>query len=328
MKSEDIRKQAFSSRLKSELCAMTAGQVGMTRTGDRVFDDCCSVAFLRAVLLYAGRGDRSCTIRSENSALLEICAFLLIKYYNIEAKVIQVGIKNKSAGYKLELDPRDSRVKAITDSLCFCDGERPVLRDFVCDSCFKAFLRGAFLSCGTILDPSKGYHLELSCSDEGRLDALNARMEENGIRFRKSVRKSSYILYMKGSGDIEDFLTLIGGQKYALEMMEVIIERERNNNNTRRNNSEVANLDRACTYAAEIIGAIYILRNSGRFDALPEALRETALLREQNPFASLTELCALSGGKLTKSGLNHRFRKIMALAENEKNKERQEKDYE
>lgn len=185
---------------------------------------------------------------------------------------------------------------------------------FQCPSCVGAFFRGAFLSGGTITDPILGYHLEISTPNNSLANELCRIMNENGLMAKVSVRKKRSAVYFKDSELIEDFLTFVGAQNAALNMMNTKIMRDIRNNENRRSNCDAANIYKITGSAREQTDAINKLKKSGKFDELSDDLKTTAELRLQYPFESLTRLAEMHEPKITKSGVNHRLKKLIELS--------------
>lgn len=184
-----------------------------------------------------------------------------------------------------------------------------------CRRCPVYFLRGAFVSAGYVADPKKRYHLEIRIPDRSGFEELKSALDGCGFRFRTVRRGEKDVFYIKDSEDIEDFLTMSGCQDKAMELMELKVERSVKNRINRVNNYDGANLQRTVNFSGKLRDAIEFLKANDGFERLPESLKNTAALRGRFPGASLNELCALSGEKLTKSGLNHRFQRIIEEAD-------------
>jgi hypothetical protein len=177
------------------------------------------------------------------------------------------------------------------------------------------FLRGVFISCGSVTDPSKDYHLELVPPNSGKCSELLDFMNECGLAMKKSIRKSQSFVYCKGSERIIDFLTFIGATKHSMELMNVMIYKEIRNNVNRAVNCEAANIDKTTRAAGKQISDIeYIFAEKGE-KFLKEQLREVALVRRSNPDMSLYEVGMALKIPISKSGVNHRLRKISQIAE-------------
>ena len=185
-----------------------------------------------------------------------------------------------------------------------------------------AFLKGAFLAGGSVTDPGKGYHLEMSTSHYSVSRELSALMGEMGFRPKETTRKANYVTYFKSSSAIEDFLTAIGAPVQAMEIMNAKVEKQLRGGVNRRVNCDAANLDKTVDAALEQLDAIRRLEEAARLDTLPEKLKEAVELRRANPEMTLTELAALCHPPVTKSAFNHRLRKLMSMADNLKEAEK------
>lgn len=189
---------------------------------------------------------------------------------------------------------------------------------FKCEACTGAFLRGLFLASGSVTDPSHGYHLEFSVSNDKKCFALMEYLNENGFPARRTVRRGVPSLYIKESESIEDFMTFIGAAQASLSIMNAKIMRDIRNNVNRRMNCDSANLYKTTGAATHQIHAIKHLMDTGRFEFLPDQLKETAKIRLENPQASLEELAVLHEGNISKSGVSHRLAKIVDFDDSKK----------
>ena len=177
-----------------------------------------------------------------------------------------------------------------------------------------AYLRGAFLAGGSVTDPTKRYHLEMTTSHYKVSRETCALLIECGFSPKELTRGGNNILYFKQSDYIEDFLTAIGAQVSAMGVMEAKVEKDLRNGVNRRVNCETANLTKVVDASMGQMAAIRALEEAGELDKLPGKLRETALLRKENPEATLQELAAMLEPPITKSAINHRMRKLLELA--------------
>ena len=156
-----------------------------------------------------------------------------------------------------------------------------------------AYLRGAFLAGGSVTDPAKRYHLEMTTSHYKVSRETCALLIECGFSPKELSRGGNNILYFKQSDYIEDFLTAIGAQVSAMGVMEAKVEKDLRNGVNRRVNCETANLTKVVDASMGQMAAIRALEEAGELDKLPGKLRETALLRRENPEATLQELAAM-----------------------------------
>lgn len=183
------------------------------------------------------------------------------------------------------------------------------------DCCKTAFLRGAFLAGGSVTDPAKGYHLELATTHQSVAREGDALVQEVlGFGPKCTKRAGGQILYLKNSEQISDFLTYLGAPLAAMGIMEARLEKELNNKVNRRCNCDEANTSKVVEAAQEQLAAIRILRSRGLMEQLPGKLQQAALAREENPELSLTELAALMEPPITKPAMNHRLKKLVAMA--------------
>ena len=177
-----------------------------------------------------------------------------------------------------------------------------------------AFLRGAFFAGGSITDPQKRYHLELTTSHLQVSRELDSLLQECGYPPKSLSRGGSLITYFKQSDQIEDFLTLIGAPVAAMNVMSAKLEKDLRNSVNRRLNCDSANLDKAVEAAQEQMEAIRRLQAAELLEQLPDKLQETAALRLEYPELSLSEMAAEFDPPVSKSCLNHRLRKLLELS--------------
>lgn len=175
------------------------------------------------------------------------------------------------------------------------------------------YLRGAFLSSGSVTNPEKGkYHLEIASYYDEHASDLQALLANFGIVSKVIARKSKTITYLSNSEMILDLLSLIGANGARFKLEDAKIVREMRNMANRQTNFEAANIGKTVNAAQTVIEAIKYLKS---IDKLPDNLREIAVARMANPDATIVELGKALDPPLGKSGVNHRLRKIKALAE-------------
>ncbi|MBQ3969018.1 MAG: DNA-binding protein WhiA [Clostridia bacterium] len=199
--------------------------------------------------------------------------------------------------------------------------------------CASDFLRGAFLVCGNISSPESEYHLEFNVAHKNLSEDLQKLIEEvsefvggRAIVPKISGRRGSYVVYIKDSDDISDFLTLIGASNASMEVMQVKIMKNIVNAKTRKVNSEIANTEKTVSAAVRQIRAINMLDECGKLQTLSEELQTVARIRKAYPLASLKELCGYFEDPISKSGLNHRLNRLVELSEtDDKNKKANKK---
>lgn len=298
---------SFSANVKSELL-----QTDLEK-------DCCLHAFCYGLLLCS----RSFSVR-EISALTEH-RDISEKYTEILKTVCKVTpsvIKSDAGKYHIEVKSHEDRIK-IMEIFGYDPKGRTMRINYanIADECCKsAFLRGAFLSCGTVNDPNKRYHLEFVMPYKNLIKDLAhfiSGLEEFEMKASPKIiqRNSNYVMYFKGSEAIEDLLTVMGAVKSSLNVMGVKMYKDVRNNVNRKLNFENANLDKTVDAATRQIDAIRKIKSTVGIGKLPEELREIAKIRYENPDMSLRELSENLSVPLSRSGVNHRLKKICDIAE-------------
>lgn len=183
------------------------------------------------------------------------------------------------------------------------------------DCCKRAFVKGAFMGGGTVIDPNKNYNLEIITAYLGLSNEFLKILNDIGFNFKTAHRKSKYVLYTKSSEGIADFLTYIGAFKAQMELINIKIEKEIRNDFNRSANSEAANLDKTIEASVRQIQAIELIDSRIGMDELSDDLKELARLRLDNRSASMTELGQMLSKPLGKSGVNRRFQKLLNIAD-------------
>lgn len=295
---------SFSSETKNELC-----KVPMNRP-------CCIRSELYGILLFCNTFSAGeLRILTEHKPFLQRAEKLLTRAAGIQPK-LYLG----EEGGKLSLNLQDPEQLQKLFTLFSYDPIRnpshhinlSLLEE---DCCRASFLRGAFLAGGSLISPKKSYHLELVTGHYSVSRETVSLLLEMGFRPGSLTRGGNYTLYLKHSEALEDLLTTIGAPIAAMEIMNTKVEKDLLNRVNRRINCDEANLDKTVNAAAAQIKAIRHLRELPVWEELPQALRDTAALRERNPELSLSQLAELSDPPVTKSCMNHRIRRIMELAE-------------
>lgn len=307
--------QTYSAGVKDFLCRKTAYEVGLDGTApdttSKRCDNCCALAFFYGVTVFSRRLKReTMTLTIENEKLLEICTYIMIHHFLAAPDVRQTERGGKT---RFEVTfGRDLVGHELTEILD--SSEKDFSFACQCEDCVRMFVRGAFLSAGNITDPDLDYRVEFLLKDPSTAEGL---ADFIGEYFSPKIakRRSDYVVYVKGGERVEEFFAIIGAEKVALDIMATSIEKETMNALNRSCNCESANMQK--TVNASVVGchAIQKLRDSGRLDTLPDELKEVAFLRETFPEASLTELAARTDGRISRSSINRRMKKLIELSE-------------
>lgn len=179
----------------------------------------------------------------------------------------------------------------------------------------KSIVRGCFLGAGSVTDPNKQYHLEISFEEKNNSEYILNICREFGVILKTLENKDRFQLYIKDGEEISKFLALIGANKGVMAFEDVRITKEIKNNVNRLVNCETANLNKIVNAAVDQVNDIRIIQNLNKFEELPDYLKEIALLRLENQDVSLKALGEMLEKPIGKSGVSHRLQKIHEIAE-------------
>ena len=184
------------------------------------------------------------------------------------------------------------------------------------ESAFAAALAGCFVISGSVTDPERGYHLEIVMPDADSAEAVRRKLADSQptIPLKTTVRKGDTILYLKQNEQICDALTFFGAPNASMSLVEQQIYKSFRSQTNRRMNCDLANIDKTIAAGAQQVQDIELIRRTIGLDALPETLQEIAVVRLQDPEASLTDLGAQCNPPLTRSGVHHRLHRISEIA--------------
>lgn len=308
---------SFASDIKKELSTIES-------------DTCCSVAELVALIrmngvLSTSKHQMTLDIQTENAAIARrIYKLIRLMYtHHIELLVRKKMTLRKNNVYIVRLveDVEDilQQLGIITKDKTLAYGRSESFLEKLC--CKKAYLRGAFLAGGSINNPeTSSYHLEIFNYVEQHNDFLCNLLNEFQLKARVLKRRNGYIAYIKEAEKITEFLIIIGAHNALFKFEDVRIVRDMRNSVNRLVNCETANLNKTIGAAFRHIENIKYIDETIGLDALPERLQEIAHVRLKHQEATLKELGELiSNGPISKSGVNHRLKRIAKIAEKIKN---------
>lgn len=291
---------------------------------------CCEIAeisgFMRIAgsLMLSGKGRMGISMSTENPAIARHIKTLFTKYYGISIELLvgQGGFNKNQHLYEMVARPENNAEQILRESgiLTVKEGSNNI-SNAISDNliktkcCRKSYLRGLFLAGGTLSDPNKGYHFEITADNEAlAMDIKRLLNSFVDIHAKVSKRKESWVVYIKDSEQIKDILNILGAHSQLLEFENVRILKEVRNEANRINNCEFANMDKAINAANKQIDAINHIKNTIGIDALPSKLLDTALVRLENPESSLVELGELLNPPIKKAGVYHRLKKIEQIS--------------
>ncbi|GKV57052.1 putative sporulation transcription regulator WhiA [Sporosarcina sp. NCCP-2222] len=289
-------------------------------------DDCCIKAEISAFIRMNGalsfsNKQLSLDVQTENAAI---------------ARRLYSNVK-KLYPYKVELLVR-KKMRLKKNNIYICrirEGAKQLLEDLYIltgtfqfnneiaaplvenDCCKRAYLRGAFLAGGSVNNPeTSSYHLEMFSFYKEHSEALVELMNSFYLNAKSIERKKGYIAYLKEAEKISDFLSLIGAHVSLMKFEDVRILRDMRNSVNRLVNCETANLNKTIGAAQRQVENIKFIESTIGIDQLPDRLQEIARLRVEYQDVTLKELGEMvSGGPVSKSGVNHRLRKIEEIAD-------------
>ena len=298
---------SFSGKAKAEICKILPQK------------RCCALSQCFGILLFCNSfGAGGIRIITESKEFAAALPKLFKKAFNVTFD----SLPESEATGKLNFQITDpAKLSQILEAYGFAMDtlamhiNLPVVEE---DCCKASFLRGAFLAGGSVTDPGKGYHMELTTVHQSVSREGYALMEEvMGFYPKSAVRGGGQVLYLKQSDLISDFLTYLGAPVAAMGIMEAKLEKELNNRVNRRCNCDDANTSKVVEAAQEQLASIRILHSRGLYDQLPNKLQQAAKARQENPEASLTELAAMMEPPITKPAMNHRLQRLVQMAQEE-----------
>ena len=308
---------SFSFKLKEEL----SRQISPARH--------CQIAEMAAIISLCGKiiiseEDRyTIKIHTENVAVARKYFTLLKKTFNIstDVSIRRNAYLNKNRTYTVTIREHEDALRVLhAVKLLDENGEvgenLNVVQNVVIQQscCRRAFIRGAFLSSGSISDPEKFYHFEIVCATEEKAEQLKNIIATFGLEAKIVKRKRYYVVYIKEGNQIVDILNVMEAPVTLMELENIRILKDMRNSVNRQVNCETANINKTVSAAVKQIEDIEYIKDTIGLDNLPDNLREIARERLERPEATLKELGEALDPPVGKSGVNHRLRKLCDLA--------------
>lgn len=296
---------SFSASAKAELCRVIPNK------------RCCALAEIFGILLFCNSFSGSgIKIITESRQFGQLLPKLFKKAFNFGFDLVPETENEKKLVFQI-LDPE--KIQTVMEMYGFDPSDTlalhvnlPVIEE---DCCKAAFLRGAFLAGGSVTDPGKRYHLEVTTTHQSVARETFALIREvMDIQPKTASRGGGQVLYLKQSELISDLLTYVGAPVAAMGIMEARLEKDLNNKVNRRCNCDDANTSKVVEAAQEQLAAIRKLRDLGLMDRLPAKLQQAAVAREENPESALSELAGMMDPPITKPAMSHRLKKLVAMA--------------
>lgn len=303
-------------------------------------NECCKLAQLSAIIHSCGElgiknGQMYIQVRTDLKELFNIIYDTINRLYGVklELRVDPNKSINKATKYLIDFPVEISRQVMFDCGLAKLDvdGDFELIRgidEHIVESpcCAISYIKGIFLTSATtniIIDDSldkvsrtfSGYHLEFVFSSEVFANDFSNLLSQQGISSKVTMRKKIYALYIKEAEQVSDLLVIVGAVKSMLKLQNEISLRQVRNNVNRQNNCINANITKTVNASLNQISAIEKLKEVNKFDALDDQMKEICNLRVEHPEDSLDSLTRLASFPITKSGINHKFRKVIKLAE-------------
>ena len=295
---------SFTSIVKTEISKLTFGKAEI-------------ISELSAILKNIGVIDKTIKITTENASLARKIFSEIKEMYNVSSKITVRRGYNFNKTYLYILDVHDK----INDIIIDLDLEHTIPSSYLVDdiSLKKAYLRGIFLSTGSINDPKKSrYHLEFVVDSEEYANFISSLLNEFLLNSKVIKRENKYMIYIKEAEKIGDFLRITNATNALLYYEDIRIYRENKNMTNRLNNCEQANVDKTIMAASNQIKDIEFIKEKDAYDLLDDKLKTLVDYRIKYPDVSLQELSDIMSHelntKITKSGLNHRFTRLKEFA--------------
>lgn len=304
---------SFAAQTKKELTGL-------------LLKDCCKKAELAALLRMNGALSFShkrliLDVTTENAAIARKIYTSLKDLFETQVELL--------VRKKMRLKKNNIYMIRVTQAVKEILGEFGILSDtfelkgaisptIIKKSCCKrSYLRGAFLAGGSVNNPeSSSYHLEIFTNYEDHGKALIELLEDFQLSAKIIERKKGFIIYMKEGEKITEFLNIIGAHQALFQFEDARILKDMRNSVNRLVNCETANLNKTVVASMRQLENILLIEERLGLDQLPEKLREIAIIRKQHPDINLKELGEmLPSGRVSKSGINHRFRKLDEIAD-------------
>lgn len=296
----------------------------------------CAQAFISGLLHACGAITKNsdgirCELVTDFKEVFDFLNGLVEKLYGerLQLEISNDYIINKTTYYRISF-PQEISTQVLKDCALMSANEEynfegkvdfNIIPD---EETKKHFLKGAYVGCATSSiklsdlgsrQATTGYHIEFASHRQMFLEGLNEVLKAFNLSGKIAIRKKIYVLYIKDSEAIKDLLALLGASQSVLDLSDEMAKRGLRNTVNRQVNCINANINKTIEASMKQIEAINYINKKIGLDTLPDDLQEVAVLRLANPQESMDELLKLSTIQLTKSGLNHRFRRILKIAD-------------
>lgn len=309
---------SFSGKVKEELAAHISNAMH------------CKIAEIAAILSMCGsvsidKNEKySLKFRTETEVTAEKLKTLLWKTFRIETEIVcrNNAYSKSQRTYTITIKEHENALK-ILQATKLINRAGDIEENFsitnnviiMKDCCKRAFIRGAFMAAGSISDPQKSYHFEIKCNNNKKSEQIINLLKNFNIEAKTVARKGHFVVYIKEGEGIVNVLNVMEAHIALMEMENIRILKDMSNYYNRQVNCETANIKKTVSTSIRQIDDINMIIQKKGLSYLPDKLQDIAIVRVENPDASLQELGQMLNPPLGKSGVNHRLRKICQIAE-------------
>ena len=300
---------SFTSNIKNEIATIQ-------------YSESENIAELSAILNIGAKIEEDkFEIFTENVSVARRIYTLIKDTYHVDIEMDTSGVNSLRKNRLVLLTVKEKLDLILSDLCIILDGKRvyvphSYLIDEIKDK--QAYLRGVFMMCGSINDPKTSrYHAEFVIYNEETANFVNSLLNELNFKSKVIKRNGSYMVYIKESEKISDFIKMLNATNSLFYYEDIRIYRDHKNMTNRLNNCEQANVDKIIATSNEQLELIRKLRETHDFDLLDERIKDICIYKEKYPESSMAELAEIISSEterpITKSGINHRFRKIKEM---------------
>lgn len=306
---------SFAADARGEIAHIECDQICCARS------ELCAALLASGGIAFLGRGRYGLSIESSDATIVRRYFSIIKKFFGVTGELRVSRTKQLSGMTRYQLVLPDDGAMHMLEELKLLDPDglfglrqQPHPDIFKYSCCRVAFIRAAFLFCGTVSNPERAYHLEFSAPNEQFAQSVMDALEYFEICAKKACRKAKEVVYFKGADDVSDILRLMGANQSVMNLENVRITKGLRNQVNRQMNCDSSNITRAMMSAEKQIEDIQFIDEELGLDKLPASLRSIAEARIANPETTLAGIGELLTPPLGKSGVNSRLRRIADIA--------------
>lgn len=306
---------SFAADARGEIAHIECDQICCARS------ELCAALLASGGIAFLGRGRYGLSIESSDATIVRRYFSIIKKFFGVTGELRVSRTKQLSGMTRYQLVLPDDGAMHMLEELKLLDPDglfglrqQPHPDIFKYSCCRVAFIRAAFLFCGTVSNPERAYHLEFSAPNEQFAQSVMGALEYFEICAKKACRKAKEVVYFKGADDVSDILRLMGANQSVMNLENVRITKGLRNQVNRQMNCDSSNITRAMMSAEKQIEDIQFIDEELGLDKLPASLRSIAEARIANPETTLAGIGELLTPPLGKSGVNSRLRRIADIA--------------